>query len=87
MQFLLVFLKNIIPQSYLTFQQLVKNEAAKLLSGTKKRDNISPVFASLHWLPIKFRVAFKIILFVYMALHKTAQDYICDLIQPYTAFV
>jgi len=46
---------------------LVKNEAAKLLSGTKKRDNISPVFASLHWLPIKFRVAFKIILFVYMA--------------------
>lgn len=35
--------------------------------------------------PIKFRADLKILLFVYKALHKLSLDYICDLIQPYTA--
>lgn len=75
-----------IPHSTLSRLQLVQNAAARLLTGTKKRDHISPVFASLHWLPIKFRVDFKICIFLYKALHKMALGYICDLIQPYTAW-
>jgi len=39
----------------------------------------------MHWLPIKFRVDFKTLLFAYKALHSSAPDYICDLIRPYTA--
>ena len=34
----------------------------------------------LHWLPIKFRVEFKIALLVYKALNGMAPDYIADLL-------
>jgi len=42
------------------------------------------VLAPLHWLPVKFRVDFKVLLFVYKAIQKLAPDYICELIQPDT---
>ncbi len=73
-----------LPQSTLSRLQMVQNAAARFLTGTKKRDHITPVLASLHWLPIQLRVDFKVLLFAYKALYK-APDYICDLIKPYTA--
>ena len=38
--------------------QLVQNSAARVLTRTRKRDHISPVLASLHWLPVKSRITF-----------------------------
>ena len=38
--------------------QLVQNAAARLLTGTKKREHIILVLASLHWLPVWFRIDF-----------------------------
>lgn len=64
--------------------QLVQNSAARLLTGTKKRDHITPILASLHWLPVKFRIDFKILLFVFKALNGLAPPYISDLIHIYT---
>ncbi len=55
-----------------------------LLTGTKKRDHISPILASLHWLPVKFRIDFKIAVFVYKALAGLAPKYISDLLIPYS---
>lgn len=43
--------------------QLAQNAAASLLTGTIKYEHISPVLAWLHWLPIRFRIDLKIILF------------------------
>ena len=34
--------------------QLVQNAAARILARTKRFEHITPVLASLHWLPIKF---------------------------------
>ena len=48
-----------LDQSSVRRLQLVQNSAARLLTGTKKRDHITPVLASLHWLPVKFRIDFK----------------------------
>lgn len=45
--------------------QLVQNAAARLLTGTRKHDHITPILASLHWLPVQFRINFKILLFVF----------------------
>lgn len=47
-----------INQFSLSRLQLVQNAAARFLAGTKKREPITPVLASLHWLPVKFRVDF-----------------------------
>ena len=41
--------------------QLVQNAAARLLIGISKYEHISPILASLHWLPVHFRIHFKIL--------------------------
>ncbi|XP_042352033.1 uncharacterized protein LOC121950173, partial [Plectropomus leopardus] len=64
--------------------QLVQNAAACLLTGTRKFDHISPILASLHWLPIHFRIHFKILLFVFKSLNGLAPPYLSELLHPYT---
>ncbi len=55
--------------------------AARLLTGTQKNEHITPVLRELHWLPVSYRIDFKILLFVFKALHGTAPSNIADLIQ------
>uniref|UniRef100_A0A8C1PDB8 Reverse transcriptase domain-containing protein n=1 Tax=Cyprinus carpio TaxID=7962 RepID=A0A8C1PDB8_CYPCA len=52
--------------------QLVQNAAARVLTRTRKYDHISPVLSTLHWLPIKHRIDFKILLITYKALNGLA---------------
>ncbi len=73
-----------LPQTVIFRLQIVQNAAARLLTGTKKRDHISPILASLHWLPVNFRIDFKIAVFVYKALSGLAPKYISDLLIPYS---
>ncbi|XP_074521138.1 uncharacterized protein LOC141786458 [Halichoeres trimaculatus] len=63
--------------------QLVQNAAARVLTWTGRREHISPVLASLHWLPIKSRIEFKILLLTYKALNGIGPSYLKDLIVPY----
>lgn len=60
------------------------NAAARLLTGTRKYESITPILFKLHWLPVKFRIDFKILLFVYKALNNLAPQYLTDLLCPYT---
>ncbi len=64
--------------------QLVQNVAARLLEGKRKYEHITPILMSLHWLPVKYRIDFKIVLFVYKALNNLAPQYLTDLLLPYT---
>ncbi len=73
-----------ISQSSISRLQLVQNAAARLLEGKRKYDHISPILMSLHWLPVKYRIDFKIVLFVYKALNNLAPHYLTDLLLPYT---
>lgn len=73
-----------LPQNALSRLQLVQNAAARLLLGLRKRDHITPALRNLHWLPVKFRVDFKILMFVYKALSGLAPKYISDLLHPYS---
>ena len=47
------------PNKSLKTLQLIQNAAARVLTRTNIRDHISPVLASLHWLPVKSRIEFK----------------------------
>ena len=64
--------------------QLVQNAAARLLTKSKKSCHITPILASLHWLPVQSRIQFKILVLTFKALHGQAPGYLCDLIIPYT---
>ena len=48
--------------------------AARLVTTTRKYDHITPILGDLHWLPVNFRVQFK--LQVYKTLHDLAPSYL-----------
>jgi len=64
--------------------QLVQNAAARVLTRTRKYDHISPVLSKLHWLPIKHRINFKILLITYKALNGLAPQYFSELLTHYS---
>ena len=64
--------------------QSVQNAAARLIRMTHKYDHITPVLKDLHWLPVKERVNFKILLLTYKALNDLTPSYIKDLLKSYT---
>ena len=43
--------------------------------GQKKYEHITPILASLHWLPVKSQIDFKILLITYQALNGLAPAY------------
>ena len=64
--------------------QTIQNCAARVLTRTKKRAHIKPVLKSLHWLPVSYRIDFKVLLLVYKSLHNRAPEYISDMLRRYT---
>ena len=64
--------------------QRLQNISARLISLTSKHSHITPVLANLHWLPISYRIKYKIGLFVYKIIHNNAPHYLSDLIHPYS---
>ena len=72
------------PQHLLHRLQKVQNSAARLVLQIPKTDHISPYLASLHWLPIRSRITYKISSICYNCLHLTAPDYLKDLLTTYT---
>ncbi len=69
-----------VPKCVIEKVQYVQNSAARLLSGTRKYDHITPVLRSLHWLPVSCRIDFKVLLLTYKALHGKAPQYISDML-------
>ncbi len=57
--------------------QLVQNAAARLLTGTRKYQHISPTFISL---PIKLRVEFIILILVFKSLNSLAPVYLTEVL-------
>ena len=68
------------PKCQLIKLQRIQNAAARLVTKTKLREHITPVLINLHWLPIKQRIDYKILLFTYKALNGLAPQYICDML-------
>jgi len=62
---------------------LVQNASARVLTLSKKYDHISPILASLHWLPVKYRIQFKISLITYKPLNGLAPSYLRELLSEY----
>ncbi len=62
-----------VSQSLISKLQLVQYAAARLLTSTKKREHITPDLEKLHWLPVKYRIQYKVLLYVFKAVHDMAQ--------------
>lgn len=72
-----------LPKCLIKRLQYVQNSAARLIFLARKYDHITPLLIELHWLPIEYRIVFKILLIVFKVLHGVAPKYLCDLLVPY----
>ena len=63
--------------------QYIQNSAARLLTSTRSRDHITPVLRDLHWLPVKYRIEFKLLLTTYKSLNNLAPSYLSALLIPH----
>ncbi len=71
------------PASSINNLQIVQNAAARVLTWSRKYDHITPILQSLHWLPIEFRISYKILLLAYKALNDLAPAYLTNLLSRY----
>uniref|UniRef100_A0A8C4X2X7 Reverse transcriptase domain-containing protein n=1 Tax=Erpetoichthys calabaricus TaxID=27687 RepID=A0A8C4X2X7_ERPCA len=69
-----------ISKATLSRLQLVQNAAARLLTGSSRSQHITPILKTLHWLPVSFRIDFKILLLTYKALNGLAPAYLSVLL-------
>ena len=52
--------------------QKLQNNADRVVSGSKRYDYITPILRNLHWLPIRKRIKFKILLFTFKCMKRCA---------------
>ena len=69
-----------LPDKLLNKLFTVQKSAARLISNTPKYGHITNVLVDLHWLPIRQRTEYKILLLVYKALHGLAPKYLEELL-------
>lgn len=72
-----------IPDVQIQRLQRLQNHAARIVSRIGKFDHISPVLKSLHWLPVKERIDFKILLLTHKALNGKAPEYLSEKLISY----
>ena len=72
-----------LPDSELAKLQRIQNTAARLVARVIKSDHITPVLQKLHWLPVKPRIIYKILLLTYKALNGLATSYLSEFLDTY----
>lgn len=72
-----------VSKSTLSKLQYVQNSAARILTKTRQGEHITPILESLHWLPVRYRVDFKILMLTYKALNGLAPQYLSELLTAY----
>ncbi|KAK2898055.1 hypothetical protein Q8A73_014435 [Channa argus] len=72
-----------LPISTIKPLQMIQNAAARLIFNQPKKTHVTPLFRSLHWLPVAARIRFKALSLAYRVVNSTAPAYLNSLIQVY----
>ena len=76
-------LMSSLPSTYITRLQCLQNWAARLVFEVDRKQSPKPLLKSLHWLPIRQRISFKLLLFVYKCLHNQGPIYLTNCLSVY----
>ena len=63
--------------------QRCQNNAARVISLSRKYDHITPVMQRLHWLPVRYRIIFKILILAHKSIYGKGPMYLRDLLHWY----
>ena len=66
-----------------TGSNMSKTQVPGFHTLTKPWQHITPTLKQLHWLQVKFRITFKLLLLTYKSLHAVAPQYLTDLLHVY----
>ena len=69
-----------IPDYQINRLQTIQNRAARLVANAPYDHPSTPILKSLHWLPVRARIQFKILVTVFKCLNGTAPAYLKELI-------
>ena len=58
--------------------QYVQNAAPRIVTQTRKFYHITPVLSDLHWLPVNYRIVFKVLSLVFKSLNNLSPSYLAD---------
>ena len=73
-----------ISAKHLQKLQYIQNSAARILTRKRKYDHITPTLEELHWLPITYRIDYKVSLLTHQCLYGNAPPYLKELLTPKT---
>jgi hypothetical protein len=69
-----------LPASRLKPLQSVQYAAARIVTGARRRDRMTPHLQDLHWLPIPYRIDYKMAVLTYRRLNGCAPSYLSSLL-------
>ena len=69
-----------VPAAHFFKLQRLQNSAARLITHTPRYFHITLVLLTLHWLPVKFRICYKIAVISFKAIHNLGPAYLSNLI-------
>jgi len=69
-----------LPASTLAPLQHAQNAAFRLALGLDRRSHITTALQKLHWLPVKYRVTFKIATIMHQTFHHQCPSHLFDLV-------
>ena len=69
-----------LPEVHVNKLQRVQNSAIRLITYTPRTYHITPVLKAFHWLPVKYRVLFKIAILTFKSIYGQSPEYLKELI-------
>ena len=72
-----------LPAEQISRLQRVQNSAARLVLKKRKRDHVTPLLKELHWLPVAFRIHYKLALLAYRHFNSTLPSYLSTALCTY----
>ena len=69
-----------VPTHKTDLLQRLQNQCAHILTKSPRREHITPVLKSLHWLKIQDRITYKILMLTYKSYYNISLIYLCELI-------
>ncbi len=72
-----------LPSNTIKPLQMIQKAAARLVFNEPKRAHVTPLFVSLHWLPVAARIQFKTLMLAYRTTTGSAPTYFHSLLRIY----